>query len=231
MSRYFQQCFLIFLVLIFIALSCWGWCYLQRPTTLPFHQTRFVYPTQHIDQQQLSQLVWRNLEGGFFSLNVDKLKEALLRQPWVARVSIRREWPDTLALSIEEKRPQARWGKNGVLSTEGEVFYPSLEAIPATLPTIMAPQGQEKEVLANLQTLDHALQRLNLHIQRLDVTRRGDYHVILSNGVPVMIGRDHLLVRFDRFVHLYPKIIGLKSKRVVRVDLRYSSGLAIQWHS
>ena len=106
MVHYVQQFFFLFLGIVFVAGLYWGWSYLRRPTTLPFHHIRFVYPAQHIDEKQINQLAWDTLEGGFFSLRVDKLKAALLHQPWIKTVSIRREWPDTLALSIDEKHAE-----------------------------------------------------------------------------------------------------------------------------
>lgn len=231
MRRYWAYFYPIALSAIVIGLLCWGWSYLQRSTTLPFHRIRLIYSGQHIDTKHISQLAWSNIEGGFFSLNVAKLKKAFMNQPWLEDVSIRREWPDTLALSIEEKHPEARWGAKGLISTQGEIFYPSSDSIPKDLPLIDAPDSEEKEILTDFHKLNDDAQRLTLHITNLEVSDRDMYQMTLSNGVVVMIGRDDVLQRFHHFVDLYSKIIGDKSDSVVGVDLRYPNGLAIKWKS
>lgn len=229
MRRYWYRFILLFIMAGLMSLLYWGWCYLRKPTTLPFHQVRLIYPLQHIDTKQISQLAWDHIEGGFFSLNVEELKKALQHQPWITQVSIRREWPDTLALSIQEKHPEARWGALGVLSSEGEVFYPTPKSIPNDLPTIIAPERQRKKILTNFQKLSDDLQLLGLGVKILTVTPRGIYQLTLSNGIPVMIGRDNVLQRFRRFVDLYSQVIAGKEREVINVDLRYPNGFAVQW--
>ena len=80
-----------------------------------------------------------------------------------------------------------------------------------------------------LQKFLSDIEKLNLHINTLKVTSRGVYQVQLSNGIQIMIGRNNVLQRFDRFINLYPKVIGQKNNRVAHVDLRYSNGFAIKW--
>jgi len=231
MDRHFQRFFPIFLAIVIVGLLYWGWCYLRRPTTLPFHHVQLVYPAQRIDEKQIRQLAWNNIDGGFFSLKVDKLKAALLHQPWIASVSIRRKWPDTVALSIDEKPPEARWGAKGVISANADVFYPPPDSIPVGLSTIIAPLGQKNEILSNFQKLSDILLQLHLRVKTLTVTDRGVYQMTLSNGVRVMIGRDDVQQRFRRFVDLYPKIIEGRRGELAGVDLRYPNGFSVKWKS
>lgn len=231
MIRIFQRVLLISLAIIVMGLLYWGWHYLRRPTTLPFHHVLVVSSVQYIDVQKIQQLAWKNLEGGFFSLDVDKLKAALLKQPWITNVSIRREWPDTIDLVIQERHPEACWGAQGVISSQAKVFYPAQESIPKALPDIVTAAGDKKKILYNFQKLIDYLLLLDLQIKSLNISKRMAYQVTLSNGIVVMIGRDDVLARFHRFVNLYPQIIGVKSHQVKRVDLRYPNGLAVQWKS
>ena len=222
---------LILLVVITFGLLFWGWHYLMKPTTLPFKKIQVSNAVQYIDTKQIAALASNHLEGGFFSLNVSKLKTALLKEPWIMKVAIRREWPSTLDLVITERHPEARWGKMGVISDRGVVFYPKLVSIPKNLPEIIAPAGSEKEVLDNFQKLRKSIEILGLNLTCVVVTIRMEYRVTLSNGVNVMLGHDDMLARFQRFVDLYPKVIGDRSARVLRVDLRYPNGLAVEWKS
>lgn len=226
-----QRLPLIILLVVTVGLASWGVHYLRKPATLPFQKVQVSNPVEYINVQQIQQLAWNNLEGGFFSLNVAKLKTALLKEPWIKNISIRREWPSTLDLVVNERQPEARWGKLGVLSSQGVVFYPKQSSIPKDLPEIAAPAGSEKEVLDNFQKLRKSIEILGLNLDFVAVTIRMEYCVTLSNGVKVVLGHDDILARFQRFVNLYPQVIGNRSHQVLRVDLRYPNGLAVEWKS
>ena len=49
----------------------------------------------------------------------ETLIEAL---PWVARVSVRRTWPDAVSLYITEQVPVARWNSQQLLNAAGQPF-------------------------------------------------------------------------------------------------------------
>jgi cell division protein FtsQ len=212
-----------------LALLYWGWCYLKRPTSLPFHHVIMVYPVAHMDRQRTVQFTWQHLQGGFFSSQLDALRSALLQQPWVAAVSLRRRWPDTLLLSIEERHPEARWGLKGVIDDQGDIFYPPPNTLPKDLPIIEAGAGSKKDILNIFQRLKDDLQALDLHIKWLRVSRNMAYRLRLNNGIIVDIGDAQVLERFQRFVRLYPRLIAGKQAKVKQVDLHYANGLALQW--
>jgi len=227
------RCLYRFLVILcittVIGLLYWVWSFLHRPTTLAFHHIKFFYPARHIDDQKIRQLTWSYIDGGFFSLHIKHLREVLLNQPWIIGVSIRRQWPDTLVLLIQEKEPEARWGVAGVISAKGDIFYPSLQSIPNDLPMIFATLEQKEDVLFKFHKFQTVLQSLDLHIQKLVVSPQSIYQLTLSNGIGIMMGSYEVVERFQRFVKLYPQIVASKDRDISRVDLRYAHGFAVKW--
>jgi len=53
------------------------------------------------------------IKGNFFSINLQRARAAFESVPWVRRATVRRVWPDRLAVSLEEHRAAALW--SGVL--------------------------------------------------------------------------------------------------------------------
>src|SRR3990167_2400031 len=83
-----------------LSLAIWGiywlWCETSRAHLFAFRRVRVVMDAQHLQDQQITELVKAHLQGGFFSLRTQSLREALVSEPWVAGIELRREWPDLL---------------------------------------------------------------------------------------------------------------------------------------
>jgi cell division protein FtsQ len=47
--------------------------------------------------------------GNFFTVNLDAVRAAFEKLPWVRKAEVRRRWPDGLELAIEEHVAAARW--------------------------------------------------------------------------------------------------------------------------
>ncbi len=51
-----------------------------------------------------------------FSINVEALKNKIEKFPWVQQVSVKRRWPNTLIISLIEKKALALWQNNSKLT-------------------------------------------------------------------------------------------------------------------
>src|SRR5262245_39888934 len=58
----------------------------------------------------------------FLVIDLVELRAALERLPWVRRVELRRVWPDTVEVVVEEHVALARWGDDALVNTYGERF-------------------------------------------------------------------------------------------------------------
>ncbi len=67
------------------------------------------------------------VRGGFFNLDVDAVRLALLGEPWVSEVTVKRIWPDALRVIVIEQIPVVRWGDSGLLNPAGEYFAPEVQ--------------------------------------------------------------------------------------------------------
>jgi len=66
----------------------------------------------HVDRDSLRKSVVELIDGNYFSLDANKITKSLHTLPWVEKVRLRRKWPDTLMIDIEEYQPIALWGQD-----------------------------------------------------------------------------------------------------------------------
>lgn len=78
-----------------------------------------------------------------FRVDLNQARDDIALQPWVRRVSIRRDWPDRIIVDIGERRPVASYpaddGEWRILDVEGRVLT-RIENQPADFPPIVADQ-------------------------------------------------------------------------------------------
>ena len=65
------------------------------------------------------------LAGNFFTVDLQKAREAFEAVPWVRQAIVRRQFPNRLRVELQEHEPQAFWGgdsESRLVNTFGEVF-------------------------------------------------------------------------------------------------------------
>ena len=89
---------------------------------LPIQQVSLSAVPQRVVAKDVLALVKREVRGNLFTVDIDHLRLSLEKLPWVRKVSVRREFPNGLALQFEEHQPLARWNDAALVNTQGEVF-------------------------------------------------------------------------------------------------------------
>ena len=90
---------------------------------------------QRVTPMQLEEVLAPHLRTGFLSADLKRMQADLVDAPWVARADVRRRWPGTIDVRIEEERAVARWGESGLLNVDGRLFVDAATHVPAELPT------------------------------------------------------------------------------------------------
>jgi cell division protein FtsQ len=150
--------------------------------------------------------------------------------PWVNQASVRRIWPARLQIHIVEQQPFAYWGDQSLLNSQGDVFTPVVQTPGLQLPLFSGPEGHANLVLVNYKRMGDMVKGLGLVIVELHQDTRRAWHLKLSNGMAVELGRNDPVMRLARFISVYPTILVARTAAVIeQVDLRYSNGFAIRW--
>ena len=183
--------------------------------------------------------------GNFFTLDLNEVRKVFESVPWVRHATVRRIWPNTLQVSIEEQQPLALWNENQMINTWGESFTANTGELDddAVLPQFSGPDGSEALVVQRYAELARWFAPLDMHVTELDLSPRYAWRATLSDGLKLDLGRDpgadapdpHGLPgalpfaqRIQRFVKAWPTVRGrLEGRTVTQADLRYPNGFAL----
>ncbi len=197
----------------------------------PIRQVVLAPEASHVKPEMLQAALLEIEDRGFFTIDLEATMKAFTALPWVRSVSLRRVWPDELWVAVEEQQAMALYGDTGVLSPDGDIFYPVLPVTGTGLPRINGPEREAAELVAQLPRLKAALGPTGLNLARLDVSARGALNITLDNGLQLRLGNHDKHRRLQRFASLYGHILEQKDAPLDYVDLRYDTGLAVSWRT
>lgn len=208
---------------------------LQRLPVFPLRQVVVTTPLHQVGRGQIEHAARNAVIGNFFTVNLENVRTAFEKLPWVRRAEVRRHWPDSLELAIEEHVPVARWlpaGAEGQLVNDhGEVFGGSF-AGEAALPAFAGPEGSSAEVLDRYRGFTQAVAPLGRRLHAVVLTARQAWQIRLDDGVVVELGRDQakhsLADRLARFVAYYPAVRQRIGSVAGVFDMRYPNGFALR---
>lgn len=194
------------------------------PGLFPLQSVRLSAAPQRVDAAEVSQVLRNEVQGNFFTVDIERLRQSLGKLPWVRNVSIRREFPDSLEVQLEEYQALARWNDSALVDSQGEVFVAQSDLV---LPEFVGQDGTAAEITQHYAQFSQQLAALDLQVTRLVVSPRHAWQLRLSNGMVLELGREDMQQRLARFVQAYPDSLAAIQNRVKYVDLRYSNGFAI----
>jgi cell division protein FtsQ len=213
-----------------LAGAAYGHRFLTQPDLLPLRVVQVKGELRHLDRADIERTVAGAIDGGFFSCDMRKLRRAVLAMPWVADVSIRRVWPDTLQMTVSEQQPLARWGDGALVNTAAEVFAPPTASSYAELVRLHGPEGSAARVVAFYRALLPAAERRGLRVRALEQDPRRHWWVHFDGDLTLSLGRERVQQRLAQFFRIYPGLAGQPARRPARVDMRYAHGFAVRWH-
>lgn len=219
--------------LLLLALLVGGWQLLQHTLreleVLPIENVHIEGEFNYLSHEQLKQRAVPYVSGGFFTVNLQRLRNRLITLPWVEDVSIRRQWPDSLQLRVIEKQPVAYWGGDQLLSSRAVLFKPEILDTSMSIPKLNGPQGQHEVMLKELGRLQFWLADSGLRISELEQDERRSWNITMESGLQLRLGRTMRHERVQRFASAYQKQLMKQVKQIRHVDMRYTNGFAVAW--
>lgn len=180
---------------------------------------------RHVSEASIKLVANRGVRGNFFTVELDEVRAAFEKLPWVDEARVSRRWPDTLVVELVEHVPLARWNKNRLVSMQGEVFN---AAADAALPGLSGFEGSGREVAEAYRRYGEILAPQGLRIVELNLSPRRAWRLKTDSGMEIALGRKDVEPRLKRFADQYQKISERLGAPPAYADLRYADGFAVK---
>lgn len=224
----------------------------EIPEVLPVEDVQVIGELKFLNKQAIEETVKRSVSGGYFTVDLTAVRDLLQYQPWVRSVSLRRVWPASITVIIEEQVPVAYWNDDGYINEAGEVFKPAAVNTTLNLPKLSGPEGQHDNVWRFMNQLYQEMALLDYEVTRLNLDDRRAWQLAISTGpvsssesqadieqgIEVKLGRFDTQKRLERFIGILPSLIASQSgsndslmfdtKKIELIDMRYPNGFAVK---
>lgn len=184
---------------------------------------------EHVSAEQIRAAAQPLLGKGFFALDLDGVRDAVVKLPWVERAEVRKRWPDTVDLLVYEQQPYARWGLQRLVNRQGHLFSVAGAEGLQGLPRLAGPDDRLDDVLRFYADSLREFSGSGLVIDAVVLSPRGGWRVELASGTVIELGRTDALPRLRRFLDVWPRLAGTHPGSPAYVDLRYENGFAMRW--
>ena len=199
----------------------------------------------NIDKQEIQQAIKSTLNGTTLSTDLKKMVELILDNPWIEQVVIRRVWPNTIVLRVQERRLIALWNNKFLISEFGEVTnipvsdYKKVEKkLGCYLLKIEGPKDFLSKIVARAEKTNNLLTNINKKLSYLRLTEQFSWEAKTTEGMTLRFGGEDLqgpmFHRLENFTKSYSRLAnklaekGIRSPEIHYVDLRYAKGFAIK---
>ena len=207
------------------------------PDILPVEQIDVAGDLRFIDRGEVQKIIAANIDGGYFTVDLGRIREQLQKLPWVKDVAVRRQWPAGLQVNIEEQKPLAYWNDNAYINQDGDVFQPAKVDHALALPQLNGPAGQQDKVWQFMNRLYREMALLDFDVIRLDLDQRRAWQMqIVEAGeekakpVTIRLGRFDTEKRLQRFIRVLPALMRNRKngEAIATIDMRYPNGFAVK---
>lgn len=189
----------------------------------------------HVDRVELQQSVARMIRGNYFSLNSEAIIRAVAELPWVEEVRLRRRWPDTLMIDIEEYQPIALWGENRWLTTSGKIVSLPLPK-NVVLPQLDGPASAAKRVWQVYQKWSKQFAQNGIRLRKMKLSKQHLYTLTLeyttrqmnsARGFEMILAEQNADQQLTTFLSSRRQSLIEFPGQIKTVDMRYPSGFSI----
>ena len=218
----------LLMVTVFVA-AIFGADFIYKQIDTPLSKIMVGGNFNHLEEQELAELVNMEIDGGFLSMNLNQLRQELQSHPWIHQVSVRREWPSTLKVEVIEEVPIARWGKKGFLNRLGDQLSLPENSNLKSLPVLEADFGSSQDMIAQYLLLAELLAPTDLRLTELQRDAVGAWQIETASGVRIVLGRDQIIEKIRRLIVVWGSGLDVQLNNIATIDLRYPNGLAVSW--
>ncbi len=182
-----------------------------------------------LQQKLLADQLQPMVKEGFFTTDLETLRDQALTLPWVDRVVVTRRWPNGMVVRATPRHPIARWGSGRLLSDSGHIFVEASYVDRRDLPLLHGPAMYSVQLMQQYRQINQWFAPLGMQLRELHLTERMTWFMQFNTGTRVIVDQDQTLTKLQRLSQLGLTDLKAVWPNVVAADLRYRNGIALQW--
>lgn len=219
------------LFLCFVAMACvtayGGLRAVDSVLNVPVEEVKVNGELRYQDKKEVEAIISQHVDNGFVQVDIERLYQQLSALPWVYRLSIKRQLPSGLLITIEEQQAVAYWNNDSLLNNYGEVFTPKTIPIIAGMPAFGG--AKHEQVIDLYKQLQGRLKETQKPIRELLINRRNTVRVVLADQTVLLMSLKDIDKQLAHWDDIYQALDSAQINSIEQVDLRYSNGAAVQW--
>ena len=219
-------------LLVILAMLLCGvgfWMMLNTIRHAPAASVQVVGELNPLQQRLLQDKLQLLVKEGFFTTDLESLRDMALTLPWVDRVVVTRHWPNGMVVRATPRHPIARWGSGRLLSDSGHIFVEARYVDRRDLPLLHGPASHSAQLMQQYRQINQWFAPLGMQLKELHLTDRMTWFMQFNTGLRVIVDQDQTLTKLHRLSQLGVTELNAQWPNIVAVDLRYRNGLALQW--
>ncbi len=208
----------------------------RNPGRFPISSVVVEGVYQFADKEEMRNRVLTQASKGFFNLDIESIQRNVEELPWVENAYVRRVWPESITVHVEEHQPIARWGDKSLVTAGFKLFSPpqlsgntepELQALVDSLPVLYSPERRHVALLKLLNETRTMLDAVEAPLEGMVEDDRRSLTLYLKNDVKVVIGHREVQKRIKNFSEIFRPYIAPVYDDVATVDMRYTNGFAM----
>jgi len=183
---------------------------------------------KQVEASSIAKILNREEYAYLLEIDVTKLQNEIKKLNWVKQVEIRKKWPNTIEVLIEEYLPIARINKkllvdSGVLI--GANNLKEMNELPLLNFKTKRSNTEYLEIVKRYKSIQKSFMSIGIIVDSLDISESLAWTINTSNKIKIKIGRKQHVQRVNRLISTLHFIEIFET--VKTIDLRYNNGYAV----
>jgi len=190
---------------------------------MPIDTIKIQGNLKHSNYPLLQDTVKQNLNGNFFTIDMNHLTDKIKQVPWILDVQIKKIWPTQINVQITERKILAMYNKNQVLTT-GDVLLPKPKKISKKILKIHSKLPIKFD---DIKDYKYILKKYNLHLMAIKQEEDMAINLQIDHGVWLKTGTLFDKKTWDKRLIVIKSFLSKRNHGIKIIDLRYPLGMAI----
>lgn len=182
--------------------------------------------------QAIQHIMSQQKVSGFFTSDLQVLRDITIGLAWVDHVSVQRDWQRGIVIKALPKQAVANFGTERLVDAKGAVFVPAdnRELMQSQFATLQGEMTQAPVIMQQMQQINAWYAPLDMRVEDIILSPRMTWLVRFDNGLRVIVDNENTAQKLLNLSQLLGNQLSARRDNIQSIDLRYKNGFAIAWN-